>query len=1005
MSVSRGFQRALRGKKGSKRRHPKWHWKRRLYELIALEPRLLLSISPFISGAIEVDNGAAYTLTLDATGTDRELINHWEINWGHGAMQSVNMAHGTVTHAFPNLGLGPPPETEHDYTITAKAVMNSGASYPNLPLGLDGSFDVDGKVTEHPTTGTDQGYAMAVQPDGKIVVAGVYNGADFGLIRFHSNGKKDTTFGTNGVVSTDISGSWDKAYAVAIQPDDGKIVVAGSAYVNGALRFALARYLPDGTLDESFNGTGKVTTTGFITGEVESTAYAVALRSNGDIVAAGYAHASGTDIQKRAHFAVARYHSDGTLDTSFDNDGLVDLPFRGNTSMGLGYPSAYARALAIDSSDRIIVGGGLGPPSPGTPVIDPCNEYDFVLARLNSDGSRDTTFGDPNYNVRTEFDSPTSFCCTSTYGSVYSLVLKDDKIIAAGNSEVFGNNDFALARYNSDGTLDTTFGTSYLPGLVHTDFSFASDSAYAMTMTSAGDLILVGSAASGVGSGTSTDIAIAKYHQNGSLDTLFGFGGKMTTNVEQTPTFDVGRGVALVSDRNRDNPDAPALDRRIVIAGYSGSKFALARYQLGNRVAVTPAAPPLMPLDIDATTFSTSRIDLNWDVQPVSGETYDVYRDTFEDFDPDPSNLIASGLTDTTFADSTVASPETYFYEVVAVGFGGNASSLQQTGKTLTFNVAPQQLMAKAWGPYAIEISWEDNNSNETGYTLERLENGSVESSVSLERNAISFVDYPLAPDTSYTYRVTANFTGFNISTETTESTYPLGYLHSLLVGVNGHAHNALTPPRSYDNSPYFDTTPNNKLFHKGAGVKALLWDLQANQDYEIAVGYEWTGGPNNSNNVDDSGRGWLHDYVLWRLRQGDISDVAVFGYSHGGTVAKKLVNLLRVDYSNFGGPWAIQYSAYIDAYNNGFPYAEGHRPVFTTCDCNATDTDYDLSENFHDNFYELNTLAVHGGYIDPTPSFNTRNFERPDKKHGDIDDEDFVQNTMKEKITELVHF
>jgi uncharacterized delta-60 repeat protein len=152
--------------------------------------------------------------------------------------------------------------------------------------------------------------ALALQPDGKIVAAGArttgdpdFGPRDFALARYNADGTLDTTFGDQGAVLTDFGGS-DGAHALALQPD-GKIVVAGSSEdTSGRWDFALARYLPNGALDTTFSGDGKVTTN-FSTGFDMDLAYALAIQpSDGRLVVAGAAW-----IEDRAHFVLARYHA------------------------------------------------------------------------------------------------------------------------------------------------------------------------------------------------------------------------------------------------------------------------------------------------------------------------------------------------------------------------------------------------------------------------------------------------------------------------------------------------------------------------------------------------------------------------------------------------------------------------------------------------------------------------------------------------------------------------
>ena len=216
------------------------------------------------------------------------------------------------------------------------ALVGATLAFTPLTLGaagdLDPSFDGDGKVT------TDFGksefaHGMAIQRDGKIVVVGTDTEPDppryirdFVLARYLGNGSLDPTFG-GGPVRTDFAGASDSAEGVVEQPD-GKLVVAGSSSSVPGLQFAVVRYNGDSSLDSTFDGDGKAVVS---TGEV-GVANAVALQSDGRIVAAGEGGAHGSPNHD---FALARLTPAGSLDTSFDGDGIVltDLPATRTSSL------------------------------------------------------------------------------------------------------------------------------------------------------------------------------------------------------------------------------------------------------------------------------------------------------------------------------------------------------------------------------------------------------------------------------------------------------------------------------------------------------------------------------------------------------------------------------------------------------------------------------------------------------------------------------------------------
>ena len=208
---------------------------------------------------------------------------------------------------------------------------------------LDTTFDSDGKVTTAIGSGTDRAFSVAIQSDGKIVVAGLSNNGsndDFALVRYNTDGTLDTNFDSDGKVTTAIGSGNEQALSVAIQ-SDGKIVAAGRSSNGSNDDFALVRYNTDGTLDTTFDSDGKVTTA---IGSGTETAYSVAIQSDGKIVAAGFSfNGSNNDV------ALVRYNTDGTLDTNFDSDGKV--------TTDIGSYNDYARSVAIQSDGKIVVAG------------------------------------------------------------------------------------------------------------------------------------------------------------------------------------------------------------------------------------------------------------------------------------------------------------------------------------------------------------------------------------------------------------------------------------------------------------------------------------------------------------------------------------------------------------------------------------------------------------------------------------------------------------------------
>lgn len=391
---------------------------------------------------------------------------------------------------------------------------------------LDPTFGSGGRVITDFFGKSDGARAVAIQPDGKIVAAGSVNSAEtFGLARYNADGSLDSTFGSGGKVFTDLLVGTADAEAIAIQKD-GKLVVGGTSFSLNVNDFVIARYNKDGSLDSTF-GSGGVVTTDFF-GSFDDLSD-IAIQSDDKIVAAGQVDTGGLHFD----FAVARYNVDGSLDSSFGSLGLV--------TTDLGSVVDSAQAVVIQGNNKIVLAGGTA--------------FDFALARYNADGSLDATFGSGGRVVTDLFGLP-------EFANACALQA-DGRIVVAGFAFV----DFALVRYNTDGSLDFTFGGT---GKVITDFFGFEERANAVAIQQDGKLV-VGGFASKNSMSTSSDFAIARYNIDGSLDSTFGLGGKVMTDF--AGSRDEVFGIAIQSDG------------RIVAAGEAATDssssrldFALARY-------------------------------------------------------------------------------------------------------------------------------------------------------------------------------------------------------------------------------------------------------------------------------------------------------------------------------------------------------------------------------------------------------------------------------------------
>ncbi|MEI6524203.1 MAG: T9SS type A sorting domain-containing protein [Bacteroidota bacterium] len=414
---------------------------------------------------------------------------------------------------------------------------------------LDLSFSIDGMQTVSTSNSLEVCRAIAIQSDGKIVAVGSSNNGandDFSIVRFNSDGSIDNTFNGNGIQITDLGNTYDYAQALAIQ-SDGKIVVGGAS--NGD--FALVRYNSDGSLDNTFNGTG-VQTTDLSNDDY---GYGVTLQANGKIILVGNANTSTGTVD----LTVLRYNVNGSLDSTFNGTGIQTTNFT-------TYSSDFGNDVKVQADGKIVVAG----------YTQTFSNYEYAVVRYNSDGSLDNSF---------DSDGIQTTAMGVSIDIAFSLAIQTDgKIIIAGRT---GNgssaSDFGLVRYNTNGSLDLTFSGD---GIQTTDFGFR-EFGKAITLQPDGKFIVVGS----TDYFGSDDFAIARYNTDGSLDLSFSGDGKQTTSFSSIG--DAASSVAIQSDG------------RIVVAGYSNNngvdnEFAIARYFSG---LITEIEEPANNDQISTTIF------------------------------------------------------------------------------------------------------------------------------------------------------------------------------------------------------------------------------------------------------------------------------------------------------------------------------------------------------------------------------------------------------------------
>lgn len=315
-------------------------------------------------------------------------------------------------------------------------------------------------------------YSMTLQNDGKIVLVGTRSG-EVALVRLHSSGALDESFGVSGLVSTDV-GDFNSIGIDAIMQPDGKILVAvfHAAFEMNS-KFWLVRYNADGSRDAGFGSSGVASVT---FGMVTSQTYTLSLQSDGKIILAGNQNNFGSHM--------ARFDSDGQLDLTFSGDGKTSVYVN-------GFGSSLSQVIAQSDLKTL----GIGHTQSG-------GDFDFLLFRLLDDGSMDATFGSGGV-VTTDFGSISDMA--------YSAAIQpaDQKVVLVGRS----GDDLALARYNPDGSLDSSFGSS---GVVTTDLG-GTEFLRKIFLLSNGKILATGS--------SDGSTIIVRYNSDGSPDTSFSGNG------------------------------------------------------------------------------------------------------------------------------------------------------------------------------------------------------------------------------------------------------------------------------------------------------------------------------------------------------------------------------------------------------------------------------------------------------------------------------------------------
>lgn len=403
-----------------------------------------------------------------------------------------------------------------------------------LPSALAAPGDLDltfGGGTGKVASPSGYGRAVAIQPDGKLVVAGIVGfGSDFQVARYLPNGDPDPAFNTTGSVVTPVGTGTEQVDSVLIQPD-GKILVGGTARLGASpFNFAVVRYLANGALDPDFNGSGIfLNNLGVFSSEV----HGMALQSDGKILLAGYANDSSVDL------VVARLTTGGTLDPTFNTTGIVILP--------IGTGEDRGHDVAVQADGKILVTG----------FTRNGSFEDMVLARFDSGGALDPTFNSTGLLTQRFFGGQDNL-------GIRVNVQPDGKILVEGaysTSPGSPGGRISFLRYLPDGTLDPAFGIGGVANtLFLTDMQFPTTD---FVLQANGKIVFNHNGA----------FQVSRLTASGQVDTTFNGTGTVAVSFSGGGTV---RGVGVQSDG------------KIVFAGYAGPAltptFAVARVE-GDPVA------------------------------------------------------------------------------------------------------------------------------------------------------------------------------------------------------------------------------------------------------------------------------------------------------------------------------------------------------------------------------------------------------------------------------------
>jgi uncharacterized delta-60 repeat protein len=586
------------------------------------------------------------------------------------------------------------------------------------PAGsLDAGFGTGGKVVSSFSSGIEEAKAVVLQEDGKIVVAGfaqfAATGKDFLVARYLTDGALDNTFGTNGVWTLDLQlGSDDVAHSMVIDAS-GRMILAGSSDDGVNKNAAMLRLLPDGTLDTSFGNNG-IVLTDFISGNQDEVKVVKQHLLTGKLILGGQS-ASTSNL---AVPIIARYSSEGVLDTTFNSTGILSA----TTTAGDLQRNMMIEDLEVVANGKISAVGW-------RKYISTSISSDFWACRVLSNGTMDNTFSTDGAVAYAEVGG-------ACYG--YSLVINANQdLIVGGTRSYLGNNDYRIITITNSGTIPNTSSNYF----ISTDV----DIAYAMTTDVQGKYVLAGSA----GTTTARSFGTLRLLAPGDLQSDYSFDsdGRIMTSFN-------GNLLNECWDVVVQN------DNKIVCVGYAGNDIALCRY-LGTGVPQLDAFNLSSPAN-NSVNLSFTSLNLSW-TEAYGATEYEVEVATDVNF----NNIVLTGPVVSAAAVLTNLQPATAFWWRVRAGDGTNWGAYAGPWKFTTvglnaFTLTTPSNNASNIAYASVNFNWTDN-PGASGYQLMVDTDPNFTSSpVNYYPTSSALIITNLLPSTTYYWKVRATNDGTN---------------------------------------------------------------------------------------------------------------------------------------------------------------------------------------------------------------------------------------------------